>query len=91
MKDFIQFFNSLYLAGYNEVLQESLVVPDSVNSLMVLGHNPGWEVLVHILSGRELEMTTANCVLLECRASSWREALEKRGAWTLMQVVKPAP
>lgn len=34
-------------------------------TVLVLGHNPGWEDAVHVLSGRRVGMKTANVALLE--------------------------
>ena len=59
-----------------------------VRTVLVLGHNPGWEEAVEELSGREVRITTANVVLLEGEGATWREALQ-RGPWSVAGVVRP--
>jgi phosphohistidine phosphatase SixA len=58
-----------------------------VRTVLVLGHNPGWEEAVTELSGREMRITTANVVLLEGEGATWGEAL--RGPWSVAGVVRP--
>ena len=57
-------------------------------TVLVLGHNPGWEEAVEELIGREVRITTANVVLLKGEGATWREALE-RGAWSVAGVIRP--
>ena len=59
-----------------------------MRTVLVLGHNPGWENAVKALSGREVRMTTANVVLLEGKGATWGEALQ-RGRWSVVGVVRP--
>jgi hypothetical protein len=62
-------------------------LPGRARPVLVLGNNPGWEEAVKELSGREVQITTANVVLLEGEGATWREAL--RGPWTVAGVVRP--
>lgn len=62
-----------YLAGppeYVEVLNE---LPDSYERVMVVGHNPGMEELVALLTDQERPFTTANVAVIELPIASWRE------------------
>lgn len=64
---------NFYLAGpptYVEVLNE---LPDSYERVMVVGHNPGMEELVSLLTDRDRPMTTANVAVVELPIESWRE------------------
>lgn len=81
-----EFTRKLYHAGPREVLDvmESL---DEEETLLVLGHNPGWQDVVEFLSGTEVQMTTANCALLEGEGD-WMD-LARTSAWSLIEVLRP--
>ena len=70
-----------------ELRSEVARLSGDVRTVLVLGHNPGWEEAVTELSGREMRITTANVVLLEGEGATWREAL--RGPWSVAGVVRP--
>lgn len=62
-----------YLAGpptYVKILNE---VPDSYKRVMVVGHNPGMEELVSLLTDIDQRMTTANVAVVELPIESWDE------------------
>jgi len=84
----VSFARALYLGGPAELRTEVARVSADVRTVLVLGHNPGWEEAVKALSGREVEMTTANAVLLEGKGATWGEAL-RRGRWSVVGVVRP--
>ena len=62
-----------YLAGppaYVEILNG---LPDSYESVMVVGHNPGMEELVSLLTDKDRTMTTANVAVVELPIDAWNE------------------
>jgi len=62
-----------YLAGpptYVEILNE---LPDSYERVMIVGHNPGMEELVSLLTDKDRPMTTANVAVVELPITSWGE------------------
>ena len=62
-----------YLAGpptYIETLNE---LPDSYERVMVVGHNPGMEELVSLLTDKDRPLTTANVAVVELPIVSWHE------------------
>ncbi|MFZ1397611.1 MAG: histidine phosphatase family protein [Candidatus Promineifilaceae bacterium] len=62
-----------YLAGpptYVEILNE---LPDSYERVMVVGHNPGMEELVSLLTDSDRPMSTANVAVVELSIDSWAE------------------
>lgn len=77
----------LYLAGLERIRAGLAKVPAGEGTVLVLGHNPGWEDAVSSLVGQPISMTTANAALLEGQGPSWAEALD--GAWRLVEVVRP--
>lgn len=83
----VRFTRVLYAGGPSELRSEVARLSGDVRTVLVLGHNPGWEEAVTELSGREMRITTANVVLLEGEGATWREAL--RGPWSVAGVVRP--
>lgn len=64
--------------------------------VLVLGHNPGLEEAVVLLTGRagpdRIELKTATAVLLEVSAESWKEAFDTEindPTWALRGVIHP--
>ena len=82
------FTGELYLCDVADVVAELSKVPPEVTTVMVLGHNPGWEDVVDALSGCSVTLTTANVALLATWAGSWAEAA-RRTDWQLEQVLRP--
>lgn len=79
----------LYGAGFAELSAVAAEQPDVVRSLLVIGHNPGWEEVVNELSGEPVTLGTANAALLaHPDAAGWRDALEP-GSWRLVDVLRP--
>lgn len=83
----VEFTRDLYHAGPAEVLNACEGLDDEVETVLVLGHNPGWESVISYLAGEHVMMTTANCALLEGEGS-WMELMTS-GAWTLVDVLRP--
>src|SRR5260370_42359004 len=50
---------SFYLAGLDAVRERVARVDDEIETVLVLGHNPGWEELASALAGKRVELKTA--------------------------------
>jgi phosphohistidine phosphatase len=84
----VSFTRALYAGGLTELRTEVARLSAAVRTVLVLGHNPGWEEAVKALSGREVRITTANVVLLKGEGATWGEAL-RRGPWAVAGIVRP--
>ena len=80
------FTNALYLAGPREIYDEVQQRAAAGQTVLVLGHNPGWEVALEVMSGVAETMTTANCALLQ-REASWDEPY--LGDFELIALLRP--
>ena len=83
----VTFLGSLYLAGPKDLESALPSVSDEVESLAVIGHNPGWEGVVLRLSGVDVTMKTATAALLRAECESWADAFGTE--WTLEEVLYP--
>jgi phosphohistidine phosphatase len=84
-----EFTRSLYHAGYEQLVVAVAIVPDDLTTLLVLGHNPGWQELVRMLAGVSVAMKTATAALLRGTGGSWSDALRQRRQWQLMDLIQP--
>ncbi|MCB9685831.1 MAG: histidine phosphatase family protein [Alphaproteobacteria bacterium] len=83
------FTRQLYLAGPAEVVDALFEVDEGARTLLLLGHNPGWEQLVAGLSGQGVEMPTACAALLELEGERpWWQAAST-GGWRLVELIRP--
>ena len=85
----VQFWRELYLSGIREVVSFVAQVESHIQSLLVLGHNPGWEHVVQHLSDERVEMKTATAALLEIESDDWNQAIRTSGEWNLIDVLYP--
>ena len=85
----VEFSSRLYHGGVGALLDELISCPSDVDTLLVLGHNPGWEHAVEWLSGDAERMTTANAALLSGEFDSWEESANEPRRWTLVTVIRP--
>ena len=82
-----RFSSAFYHGGLREIANACSTLTDDISTLLVLGHNPGWEDAVGDLSGQWIRMTTANAALLQNNARNWAEAME--ADWELFGVLRP--
>ena len=70
--------SGIYHATVNDLILELEDMVDE-GTTMILGHNPGSEILVNHLSGEWHTMPTATAVLLA----------ESRSTWTVQEIIRP--
>ena len=83
------FTRDLYHAGIGAVRGVLVGVPDSIKTVMTIGHNPGWESVVELLTGKETALTTCNAALLVVEADNWSDAAAMDSCWKLDTILRP--
>ncbi len=81
------FARELYLADLDAICDAALGWSPDLHTVLVLGHNPGWEQALAALAGVAEPMTTANAALLVGQGDDWAEALD--GEWRLEALLRP--
>lgn len=71
----------LYLADPDTLYAVLAETPADVDTVLALGHNPGWEDAASDLSGLTVRMTTANLIVLHAEAPDWSDVAAHR--WQL--------
>jgi len=83
----VRFSSAFYGGGFAEIASTCTPLGENVSTLLVLGHNPGWEDAVAKLCGRRVRMTTANAALLESETDDWAKAI--RSEWMNVRILRP--
>lgn len=87
-KVIVEFIDELYLATPATIHETIQHHHSDAERLLVIGHNPGMELLATQLAGERIEMTTANVVVLSTKLT-WNDALKDLNAWKLVHHEKP--
>jgi phosphohistidine phosphatase len=82
------FLDSYYLAEPNAYLEALQTLPDDIERVMVIGHNPGLEGLLQILSGQIVPLSTCAVAHLVLRINHWNE-LNMDGEGELVETFSP--
>lgn len=69
----IRYLDSFYLAEPSAYLHGLTDLPDVLERVMVIGHNPGLEGLLQLLSGRIEALPTSTIAFLSLPVASWRD------------------
>lgn len=85
----VHFLRELYHAGMAEVRAVLHLVPASAKTLLLVGHNPGWEELVTVLARKRVEMKTAYAAVFESQATDFAGALAPGAPTSFVRLVTP--
>ena len=76
----IDLLHDLYLAEPQAYIDQLREIPDEVDCVMVVGHNPGLRELLQTLTGTVLRFPKATAAYINLPIDSWQEiSLESRG------------
>jgi phosphohistidine phosphatase len=69
----VQYLDNFYLAEPAAYVEGLVALPDEIERAMLIGHNPGLEGLLQMISGRIESLPTSTIAYLSVPISSWRE------------------
>ena len=87
LTDDIKHDERIYEASPQTLRQVATSIDDNFNSAMLVGHNPGMEGFVHLLTGRLETIPTAALAVIDRDIESWREIEPKSGK--LRKLIRP--
>ena len=67
----ISYVDELYLASPNDMLELLRQVSDDHQRVMLIGHNPGFEEFVAVVTGKSLHFPTAGLATIELELERW--------------------
>ena len=79
---------SLYHGGYGDIQETVSLLSPSIERLMLVGHNPGWEMTAGALMGQPVTLTTCNVIALTHSADDWSGVFQP-GSWDLNALIRP--
>lgn len=68
----IQFEDSIYEAPVEALIKVVWSLPDELNTVYLVGHNPGVSALASYFTNDWLDFKTANAAILEADVDSWQ-------------------
>ncbi len=84
----IKYLDDFYMAEADEYLDELNKVPDDLERVMIIGHNPGLESLLPMLTNRVESLPTAAVAYLNLPIESWKK-LNKKTRAELIEIWRP--
>ena len=83
----VRYDERIYEATTSQLLEVIAEVDDDRESVLLVGHNPGIEDLLPLLTGEHVQVTTATLAKIELKGSDWSANLANNG--TLAWIVRP--
>ena len=83
----IQHVEQIYEASPQTLRQIASGIDDRFRSAMIVGHNPGMEGFVRLLTGRSEPMPTASLAVIDLDITAWSEISGGRGS--LRRLIRP--
>jgi phosphohistidine phosphatase len=84
----VQYLEGLYHTDPDTILSFLMALPEEVNTVMVVGHNPGFDYFLELFCGEAEHMPTACAAYIRFAIESW-EALKQDPSGELLQIWKP--
>jgi phosphohistidine phosphatase len=82
------FTRRLYLSGIDDIAEIVASVDDACDSVLLLGHNPGFSMAAGWLTGEAIELKTAHAAVMEADIDRWTKAFLP-GSWRLIALLTP--
>lgn len=79
---------SIYEAHYEQYLPVIWGVNNQLNSIFIVGHNPGVSNLVYALTGEYVDFKTSCVAQISVKVNNWEEVLQNSGS--LEQFITPS-
>jgi phosphohistidine phosphatase len=83
----ITFVEQIYEASPQTLVKVMSNVDDRANSAMIVGHNPGMEGLIRLLTGASEAMPTAGLAVIDLEIEKWSDIGHETGK--LVEVLRP--
>lgn len=75
----IEFEPNIYEASVGELMKIVRRLPDDKNTVLMIGHNPGFEALLWRLTGVAEHMPTAALACIELPVEKWEDVEDNQG------------
>ncbi len=86
--DHVEYLHEFYMAEPQTYLEALKALPDTLERVMIIGHNPGLEGLLQILSGHVETLPTAAIAYISLPIKKWSE-LTEQSEGSLIELWRP--
>jgi len=76
----LRYDQRIYEAGPLRLLEVISQIEEDKSSVLLVGHNPGLEELLQVLTGRVEHMATGTLGKIDLKATKWSKPLEDKGS-----------
>ena len=83
----VRYDERIYEASPQRLLEVVSQIDEERKIVLLVGHNPGLEELLKLLTDRDEHMATGTFARIDLKAASWDQVLEDKG--TLEWIVRP--
>ena len=83
----VRYEQRIYEAGPLRLLEVVSQIEEECSTVLLVGHNPGMEELLQLLTDRAEHMATGTLAKIDLKASDWSKVTEEKGS--LDWIVKP--
>lgn len=83
----LRFDQRIYEAGPLRLLEVISQIEEDKSRVLLVGHNPGMEELLQVLTGRSEHMATGALAKIDLKTAKWSKAADHKG--NLAWLVKP--
>ena len=83
----VRYDERIYEATLSQLLEIISQIDSDRQSVLLVGHNPGIEELLALLTGEQQSVTTANFAKIQIKATKWSASLANKG--TLDWIIRP--
>ena len=83
----LRYDERIYEATVSQLLEVISEIETDRETVLLVGHNPGIEELLAVLTGEHHQVTTANLAKIELNAPNWSANLANKGA--LEWIIRP--
>jgi phosphohistidine phosphatase len=83
----IRYDQRIYEAGPRQLLEVISELSENLNAVLLVGHNPGMEELLKMLTGRAEQMATCTLAKIFLAPGEWSEISDDKG--TLDSILRP--
>jgi phosphohistidine phosphatase len=82
------FLDKLFMAEADVILDALKLLPDNLERILIVGHNPGIESLLQILSRRVESLPSASIAYISLPVASWKD-LSVKSSGELIELWRP--
>lgn len=83
------YVQQFYLADMRTIIETVTLENRGEDTLMLIGHNPGWSDSIQWLCGQYVSLMPSNAGILKHQENDWPYIIQDKNGWTLEAFIQP--